>query len=130
MVTRRVQTRLERKRTGPDEWLVVTRYPLTDDQTFEPRASRKATAHDTCYGYRYYLTPMCGTESELEEPLLAERARVIKAGACIEASLQRGKGEAGMDEYQVRTWQGWHHHMALSLIAVWFLIDATHRGRQ
>jgi hypothetical protein len=24
--------------------------------------------------------------------------------------------------YQVRTWQGWHHHMALSLIAVWFLI--------
>ena len=27
-----------------------------------------------------------------------------------------------MDEYQVRTWQGWHHHMALSLIAVWFLI--------
>jgi SRSO17 transposase len=29
MVTRRVQTRLERKRTGPHEWLVVTRRPLT-----------------------------------------------------------------------------------------------------
>src|SRR2546425_4926707 len=27
-----------------------------------------------------------------------------------------------MDAYQVRTWQGWHHHMALSLISVWFLI--------
>ena len=27
MVNRRVQTRLERKRTGPDEWLVVTRCP-------------------------------------------------------------------------------------------------------
>jgi SRSO17 transposase len=36
----------------------------------------------------------------------------------IEASFQRGKGEAGMDEYEVRTWQGWHHHIALSLIAV------------
>jgi SRSO17 transposase len=35
-----------------------------------------------------------------------------------------------MDEYQVRTWQGWHHHIALSLIAVWFLIDETHRGQQ
>ena len=70
------------------------------------------------------------SESELEEPLLAELVRVIKAGACIEASLQRGKGEAGMDAYQVRTWQGWHHHMALSLIAVWFLIDETHRGQQ
>jgi hypothetical protein len=31
LVTRRVQTRLERKRTGPQEWLVVTRRPLADD---------------------------------------------------------------------------------------------------
>jgi hypothetical protein len=57
-----------------------------------------------------------------------ELARVIKVGMCIEASFQRGKGEAGMDEYQVRTWEGWHHHMALTLIAVWFLISETHRG--
>jgi hypothetical protein len=55
---------------------------------------------------------------------------VIKAGACIEASFKRGKSEAGMDEYQVRTWEGWHHHMALSLLAVWFLIGETHRGQQ
>src|SRR5262249_34160413 len=48
----------------------------------------------------------------------------------IEASFQRGKGEAGMDAYQVRTWEGWHHHMALTLIAVWFLIGETHRGQQ
>ena len=67
---------------------------------------------------------------ELAEPSLAELARVIKAGACIEACFKRGKGEVGMDEYQVRTWQGWHHHMALSLIAVWFLIGETHRGQQ
>ena len=38
---------------------------------------------------------------ELEEPSLAELARVIKAGACIEASFKRGKGEVGMDAYQV-----------------------------
>ena len=55
---------------------------------------------------------------------------MIKAGACIEASFKRGKGEVGMDEYQVRTWQGWHHHMTLSLMAVWFLIGETHRGQQ
>ena len=35
-----------------------------------------------------------------------------------------------MDAYQVRTWEGWHHHMALSLMAVWFLIGETHRGQQ
>jgi hypothetical protein len=27
----------------------------------------------------------------------------------------------------VRTWQGWHHHMVLSLMAVWFLIGEIHR---
>src|SRR5712691_7764781 len=67
---------------------------------------------------------------ELEEPSLSELARVIKAGACIEASFKRGKSEVGMDESQVRTWHGWHHHMALSLMAVWFLIGETHRGQQ
>jgi len=130
MVTRRVQTRIERKRTGPDEWLVVTRRPLADDRTLEPRASRDATDQDARYRYQYYLTPTAGSTIAFKEPSLGELARVIKAGACIEASFQRGKGEVGMDEYQVRTWQGWHHHMALSLMAVWFLIGETHRGQQ
>src|SRR5262249_14797887 len=48
----------------------------------------------------------------------------------IEASFKRGKSEAGVDGYQVRTWGGWHHHNALSLIAVWFLISETHPGQQ
>ena len=130
MLRRRVQTRIERKRMGPEEWLVVTRRPLTEDCTWEPPASRDATDQDARYRYQYYLTPTCVSDVELEEPSLAELARVIKAGACIEASFKRGKGEVGMDEYQVRTWQGWHHHMALSLMAVWFLIGETHRGQQ
>jgi hypothetical protein len=130
LVTRRVQTRLERKRMGPEEWLVVTRRPLADESTLEPQASRDACDQDARYCYRYYLTPTQAHASELEEPSLAELARVIKAGTCIEASFKRGKSEAGMDAYQVRTWEGWHHHMALTLIAVWFLIGETHRGQQ
>src|SRR2546426_6713733 len=127
MVKRRVQTRLERKRTGPEEWLVVTRRPLSDENGLEAQASRDATDHDTRYRYHYYLTP---TQAPEAESSLGELARVITAGACIEASFKRGKSEAGMDEYQVRTWEGWHHHMALSLLAVWFLIGVTHRGQQ
>jgi hypothetical protein len=110
--------------------LVVTCRPLADDRTWEPRASRDATEQDARYRYQYYLTPAGGSKAERKEPSLGELARVIKAGACIEASFQRGKGEAGMDAYQVRTWEGWHHHMALTLIAVWFLIGETHRGQQ
>src|SRR5712664_92701 len=49
MVKRRVQTRLERKRTGPEAWLVVTRRPLPDGRTLEARASRDATEQDGRY---------------------------------------------------------------------------------
>ena len=93
-------------------------------------ASPDAGDQDTRYGYRYYLTPTCVANGALAEPSLGELARVIKAGTCIEASFRRGKGEVGMDAYQVRTWEGWHHHMTLTLIAVWFLIGETHRGQQ
>ena len=130
MVRRRVQTHLAQKRTGPEEWLVVTRCPLADDSRLEEQASPEATEHDGRYRYQYYLTSACVPEATREKPSLAEVARVITAGLCIEASFKRGKSEAGMDEYQVRTWQGWHHHMVLSLIAVWFLVGETHRGQQ
>jgi SRSO17 transposase len=130
LVRRRVQTRLERKGTGPEEWLVVTRQPRSDDRLWGPRASRDATDQDARYRYHYYLSPTCVSKGELAEPTLAALARIIKAGACIEASFKRGKSEVGMDEYQVRTWEGWHHHIALSLLAVWFLIGETHRGQQ
>jgi hypothetical protein len=48
MVTRRVQTRLARQRTGPAAWLVVTRRPLADENGWEAQAARDATDHDPC----------------------------------------------------------------------------------
>ena len=130
MVTCRVQTRMERKRTGPAEWLVITRRPVTDVRTLEARASRDATDDDARHRSHYYLTPSDGWGVAFQEPSVEELARVIKAGACIESSFKRGKGEVGMDEYEVRTWHGWHHHLTLSLMAVWFLLGETHRGQQ
>jgi SRSO17 transposase len=130
MGKRRVQTRLARKRTGPEAWRVVTRRFLADESVLEGKSSPHASEQDARYRSRSSLTPTCVSEVELEESSLAELARVIKAGTGIAASFKRGKGAAGMDEDQVRTWEGWHHHMTLSLIAVWFLIGETHRGQQ
>jgi hypothetical protein len=88
IVKRRVQTRLARKRTGPEEWLVITRRPLTDDRTLEARASGDATDNDARYRYHYYLMPTHGATVAFQEPSLAELARVIKAGACIGSEFQ------------------------------------------
>jgi hypothetical protein len=38
-----------------------------------------------------------------------------------EASFKEGKSEIGMAHYEVRGWRGWHHHMTMSLLALWFL---------
>jgi SRSO17 transposase len=45
----------------------------------------------------------------------------------VETAIEEGKGEVGMDHYEVRGWRGWHHHLTMSLLAQGFL---THlRGR-
>jgi SRSO17 transposase len=40
----------------------------------------------------------------------------------VETALEEGKGEVGMDQYETRTWRGWHHHMAHTFVAHFFLM--------
>jgi SRSO17 transposase len=65
----------------------------------------------------------------LSEPL-PQFAQVFKARHRVEECLKRAKGQAGLGDYQVRTWEGWHHHQALSLLATWFLTQEARRGKK
>jgi len=50
---------------------------------------------------------------------------IIQKHACrfwIERSFQDGKTSAGMADYQVRGWLGWHHHMAMVMMALLFML--------
>lgn len=58
---------------------------------------------------------------------LTEFCRAAKAEHRIEECLQRAKGQAGMADYEVRNWLGWHHHQTLCLLASWFLNVETRR---
>jgi len=51
----------------------------------------------------------------------AEVARVHGARHRVEELFAQGNQEVGLDHYEVRSWVGWHHHMTLSLVALWFL---------
>jgi SRSO17 transposase len=46
----------------------------------------------------------------------------------VEQDFQSGKGECGLDEYETRGWVGWHHHTALSVLALWFLARQRDRS--
>jgi len=41
----------------------------------------------------------------------------------IERSLQDGKSESGLADYQARKWRSWHHHMALVMMAMLFMLE-------
>ena len=41
----------------------------------------------------------------------------------VERSFQEAKQEAGMSQYQVRGWLAWHHHMAMVMMALHFILS-------
>lgn len=107
IVTTRVVARTERQ-GAVEELLVVTR-------SLDENGKGK-------YDYSLSNAPPETPRDEL--------ARVVKAEHRIEDCLRRAKSQAGLADYEVRTWTGWHHHQALSLIATWFLTRETRRGEK
>jgi SRSO17 transposase len=103
----RVRARIETGGEGADELLFITRI-IQANQT---------------YKFDYYLANAAAATT------LSELARVAQAEHRIEECFERGKGEAGLGDYQVRNWPGWHRHQTLSLLAAWFLTEETRRGK-
>ena len=52
----------------------------------------------------------------------AELVRVTGLRWPIETAFEEGKGEVGLDHYETRSWQGWHHHVLQSFMAHLFLV--------
>lgn len=40
----------------------------------------------------------------------------------IETTIEECKSHLGMDQYEVRNWRGWHHHMTLTMLSHHFLV--------
>jgi len=93
----RVQTRTK-GRVGSQECLVVIRTLEAEPRTYYTLsdASRDIATTEIVRGH-------------------SERHRV-------EQTLQEGKGEVGLDHYEVRSWTGWHHHITLCFLAMLFLV--------
>jgi len=48
---------------------------------------------------------------------LATLVQVAGTRWTIEACFEAAKGEVGLDEYEVRSWTGWHRHVTLAMLA-------------
>jgi SRSO17 transposase len=96
-LTRLVQTKDEDGRVGRVERVLVVR-PVNQ-------------AGDVTYAL---------SNAVADVPLL-KLVRVKAERPRVEQALHDAKGEVGLSHYEVRSWVGWHHHMTLSLLALWFL---------
>lgn len=56
-----------------------------------------------------------------------EMSRVSLLRWSIEQSFKEGKGQVGMDHYEVRSWQAWHRHMLYVCLAMLFLLEVRYR---
>ena len=58
----------------------------------------------------------------VEKTSLQRLAYMQRQRYWVERAFQEAKNEAGMDEYQARSWQAWYHHMALVMMALLFIL--------
>ncbi len=65
---------------------------------------------------RYYLS------NAPEDTPLETLAYVGGSRWRIETEFETEKSDVGLDEYETRTWAGWHHHIAMCLLAGAFLL--------
>jgi SRSO17 transposase len=59
----------------------------------------------------YYLT------HAPEAATLPDLVRVAGTRWTIESCFEEAKGEVGLDQYEVRSWTGWHRHITLAMLA-------------
>ena len=81
------------KLPGPESWLLA----------------RRSIADPTDIAYYLCNAP--------QSTALQTMAEVAAARWSIETTIEEGKGETGLDEYEVRYWHSWHRHITLSMMA-------------
>ena len=110
--------RLSGGEKGPREVWALSQRVQAKDEDGRVGPSERLTVIKTCERQPqvWYTLSNASTEVPLASLVLAHGRR-----HGIEELLGEGKQEVGLSHYEVRSWTGWHHHVTLSLLALWFL---------
>ena len=64
------------------------------------------------------------------ETALEELVRVAGTRWAIEECFEEAKGEVGLDQYEVRRWDGWYRHITLAMLAQAYLTVIRHQAME
>lgn len=65
-----------------------------------------------------------------EDTGIEELVRVAGTRWAIEECFEEAKGEVGLDQYEVRRWDGWYRHITLAMLAHAYLTVIRHQARE
>src|SRR3989440_2950461 len=104
-----------RVHTGPEGWLLAERpVPAAVADDAQPREVAPQEKEEEKIKYWFSVLPK---ETSLQRLVLLAHARWV-----IEQFYEDAKQECGLDDYQGRSWQGLHRHLALVMLAYSFLM--------
>jgi SRSO17 transposase len=119
-------------RVAPEGWQEITvAEGVQGPRTYRFAAERVRETHDGKPGkelWAVYRENLDGSEPRYylayapAQTPLATLAWGAAARWPIETEFETGKSDIGLDEYEVRSWAGWHHHITLCLLASVFLL--------
>jgi SRSO17 transposase len=108
---------------GPrrDDWAAIPLRPALRDGWVHAALLRRHPERTDELAYYLVYAPA--------DTPLAEIVRAAGARWTIDDLFKLAKGQVGLDHYEVRSWQGWHRHITLALLALAALtIGARKKG--
>jgi SRSO17 transposase len=100
ILTKRVWAWLDKEKQTVHQWHLVVRREVCDRNTIK------------------YSLSNAPAETSLERLAFMQGQRYF-----VERSFQDAKGSAGLDHYQIRGWRAWHHHMAMVMMSMLFMLE-------
>ena len=100
------------------DWTAVEIRPLREPGKGHWLLARRSIANPGELAYYVCFGPA--------ETALEELVRVAGTRWAIEECFEEAKGQVGLDQYEVRKWDGWYRHITLAMLAHAYLAVVRH----
>ena len=104
------------------DWAVVDIRPLREPGKGHWLLARRSLAKPGELAYYVCFGPA--------ETTLAELVRVAGTRWAIEECFEEAKGQVGLDQYEVRRWDGWYRHITLAMLAHAYLTAIKYQAME
>ena len=104
------------------DWTAVDIRPLKEPSKGHWLLTRRSIAKPGELAYYVCFGPAGTTLEEL--------VRVAGTRWAIEECFEEAKGQVGLDQYEVRKWDGWYRHITLAMLAHAYLMVIRHHAME